>query len=486
MRTLILTFLAAATLAASAQQFLTKSAASSNSVSVYFPARSSPMSLVSLDATGDTNTSTYGWAVGTTIAAVVAPVASTNTNFIVRAQLAVSNDTVLVQTTNETVVAATVYSRATNTYYLLSLVQPLETNLAAGDTFAKRGTIPYVLRYPASALDTNFVVNRVDGLATNDIVICRSGGTNHKGTVFGFVTNAYKLLSPRGGFQTDLAIGDTIREVKTNTALVNATLLGTNVDIEVASAVGFATNDAVLVKIAGGHIYYRTVAGTNTGIITLDSALGRTITTNDQITLLTATAYTVARPVSKGDASCTVTSTNGLVAGDKILVRPSSGPLWLSTVESAGAASTTIIMTLAAPLSNALPANTTFYEAVGTYTVKWAAPVGATQIVASTNDITAGQVLYLYPTSGGWYQNAYAGDTSAQTYYSINLTGQLGVALATGDRAWLLSTPITSTIGSNTVRLTGDALFAAPRNRPARLRVTGEAATKVTATGRYE
>ncbi len=105
----------------------------------------------------------------------------------------------------------------------------------------------------------------------------------------------------------------------------------------------------------------------------------------------------------------------------------------------------------------------------GTY----AATISVAALSTATNCAVLAN-LYLVANDDVVFQKA-DGTVFSGTVYStnavtnINLSAQLGTALAAGDRVYRMGLLATNAIGTNTVRKDGPGLFAAPLRNPIRL-----------------
>lgn len=105
----------------------------------------------------------------------------------------------------------------------------------------------------------------------------------------------------------------------------------------------------------------------------------------------------------------------------------------------------------------------------GTYS----ATISATAASSATNCSVLGN-LYIVAGDTVVFQKAdntvfSAAVDSTNAATNINLTAQLGTALAVGDKVYRMGLLATNTIGNATVRKEGTAIFAAPLRNPLRL-----------------
>jgi len=475
----ILCALAALTVAAQHGHH-TKSATGTASATAYFPGGDQPLKLVALDVTSDNATGACYWAAGTVGTPLLKAALSTATNVVVGVSSLASNDVCLLQNSTSGVVQLTVWGRTQSTNKVVQFGNVLGTNLAIGDTFARRLTTAYTLRNDAASDATTLFVDLTTGLVANEAIVAKSGTSLAVATVSAVATNAWTNAVTREALARPLAPGDPAwRLTSTNTYVAMSTNL-TAGQLSVGSVTGFTVDDAIVIETPGGELVTNQVLAVATGWLTVTQATGIAIPIYSAVTELAPTAYTVGVPAAAGAKSFVYTAAGTLASGDVVVFVPAAQPLFRATLAGTPAASNIVTITLSGALGVAFPAQTALYELTNTFTTTFtAARTDFSAIVSSTTGLADGDAVIISPASGGVFENFVWGTPASLVLNTVNFTAALGQPMAVGDAVWLLGTAQSTVVGAATLRLSGDPLRYADQGCPVKLQVTGASACSI-------
>lgn len=255
----------------------------------------------------------------------------------------------------------------------------------------------------------------------------------------------------------------------------------TNILTTVGSGYGVNSN---LVSVTAAGVITAHTSGTNSsvtnGVLAFRSTLGTNIAAADRVRELSSTYYDV-----------TGTSSTNIV--------------WVS--DSSGVANATLYVLWASPSqvqTNTLTSYTT-NTALGYYllnfTNSWAftptrvyaltTNLYATTLVsdASANSITLDTTtglaqddwIVLTPATGGTFLEQAASDPATFIYQNQTIQAATGVALAAGDKLFILGPNIQTPVGATTQRQDAYPLRVIPVGMPARLTVDGTSAVSINA-----
>jgi hypothetical protein len=225
------------------------------------------------------------------------------------------------------------------------------------------------------------------------------------------------------------------------------------------------------------------VAATN---LTIDPALGVNVAAGDVVWTLTTQAYAAGYPTFVGDSSLILDVSTGLAAGDRVVV-VASPYTWVATIAAAATTNTIYTLTLGASPAAVVPPGGRIYAlTTNIYTTQFAETAEDSELVLNNSTgLAAGERAVVLPSTGGTFVRE-IGSIANRVHQSQNLKAETGVALAAGDRVFVLGTAVTTPVTATTVRLFGDPIRVLPVNVPGVLSVDGTSACSInTATVKY-
>lgn len=188
--------------------------------------------------------------------------------------------------------------------------------------------------------------------------------------VAGITNTTLTLENPLG---TNVAIGDTIREVTTSYATVTSDVTATNA-LNLSATNGFVANAVILIRLLNNTYTTNTVATVVSNLITTTTTNAESIYVGSRVYLLTTNLYAASIAAAASSTALTIVTNigPGLTNGDSILISPATGG---HIVRQVGTYTSYLYQRVifTAALGTALAAGDTVYQVGQTNT----APVGA-------------------------------------------------------------------------------------------------------------
>jgi len=254
------------------------------------------------------------------------------------------------------------------------------------------------------------------------------------------------------------------------------------------TTVGTVASNAALVSVTSAgtvtaHTAFTSSLLTN-ALVTLANSLGTNLTATSVAREVTTTAFAITATSSTNVVNIT-SNLNAIAVGTNFLFEGLPGQVITNQVKSWITNAGDFVITL----SN----NWTFIPqrayvlTTNVYTVTFAASASDTSaVLVNSNGIVPLDRLVFLPSTGG----AALRDVSAveeYRYQSQNLSAVTGLALAAGDRLFVLGTAVTTPVGAASLRLFGNPVRLLPPNLPGVLSIDGTSACAInTAIVRYE
>ena len=471
---------------AAPEESVTKSASGSTAATVYFEPGPRAARLVVADVTSDKAASVLSWKVGAEQvillkAALANGVVSNLTTTV--GTIASGTNCVTVRA-DGTVTPQTAFSSTLVTNKLITLHNPIGTNLAVGDTLRELDGTPSTLLQPVAAGENLYFLAAPRGWAADDLMVFEfTPGLLLTNTVATYVTNSIRNFAIAGNLPTAVAYGAAARELGTTNSPLASAVAADSVNLHVTYTNGFVAGAVVAVLTSRNTWHFGTIdsGGVTLTNVALATALGVPLTAGDLVYPVTTQAYTCAYPAGAGETTLNLDVSTGLAAGDSLIVA-GSDYTWRAKVGAAATTNTTYTATAVGVAQTNFVAGSKIHAIkAGAYATTFTATETGTTLVAdlATNLAAADQLLIL-PASGGVVRRQISGIEN-YIYKSQNLLGTNAVALAVGDRIFVLGTAVTTPVGAATLRLSADPLRALPANTPGVLSVDGTSACTINA-----
>jgi hypothetical protein len=403
-----------------------------------------------------------------------------------------SNDLILIQTRNETVKWNQVSTNTTTTNKLITLANPVGTNLAIGDTIKKRLPTGYnfISSFPNDATVYHIPTNGNAVVAANDVLLLDRGPSLPLITksVSSTATSTWAYVTLKTPLPSAVTIGDTIYE-RSSTNCYITSVTGAGTILNTTNTMGVEAGSFVLVESSAGDLVIREVdsVSANTSI-TLTAALGFTPTALDRAWSISTTTYTTTLGAEPGGASLILSGSSGLASNDVVVVAATGAQVSLHNLAATPANTNIHRITMSTTFGVAVNPTHQIYKLTNTHALVLTATNTDYELVLNNaTNLTAADGLIVLPVSGGVFANQLSGTGVDFAYTQIGLTGQVGVAVAPGDAVYYVNSTNSLPIGAATVRRDGVAIIAADAGRPMRVVLTGTSACAINAiTGVYE
>lgn len=485
---LLVSLCAALAVQAAPGEYSTKSASGSTTANVLFPA-SAPLRVVAYDVTADNATNRLFFYPGSTRATVAAPAASTSTSVVFRETAYTTNNLVFLQNAAGEIAIATVTIRAQATNRAVPLAMPLGTNLAVGDVVRKQLDTAYHPVAPAPANATLLYLNSLAGLNTNDVIVLDRGSGNALKTasVSILATNSRRSVTFNSPLPRDVLPNERVHLQHAGTP-INPTVAATagTTNLYLLSGSGILANTNLFISQPGNSAIVTVHAITGTNVSTKE-LLPFTVSTGAQIRVL-APAVTNLFTAGAGQDSLTLflDAGTGSAAGQTLAIS-NAQPFRLVTA-AAPVTNSVRSLTVADAFGAIAHPSHSIYKLTNNTTVALPALEADTRIVtAASTGWAHGDTLIISPTSGGVFANRILGTSTADVTTTVTFSGQIGVALDKGDRAWLRGTPASTLVGNATLRNEGAAIYSHGANLPLQVLITGASACSLNAvTVKYD
>lgn len=471
---------AALALMAAPEGDVSKSASGSTSATVYFEPGSKQAALVVADVTSDKAASVLSWKVGEVQVTLLKAAAANTTNLVTTVGTLASNAAIVSVTSDGTVTAHTAFTNGYSTNWLMTLHNAIGTNSAVGDPVREVTLGTYsTLQHKVPATSNLWLVDNSKVWAVADPVLVATPTVVFTNRVASYSTNTIRPWVIGDPAPFDLDYGTVIRELTTNTYLLadaedDATLL------HVAATNGFVEDASIVIQRTNGALYTATIdsGGVDTTNITLTATLGNVLSVGDIVWAVATTDRTLANPVTRGDTILPVVSTAGQNPGDVCVTV--TAPPWLFRVKDTNALTAGYVLTCSNATAVALQPGARIHPLTTNIYNTTFAELGTTNrlIIDSTNGIAAGDSIVLIPATGGAVLRQVSG-AAAYRYQLQTIKAVTGLALAAGDRVFVLGTAVTTPVGSATLRLTGDPIRVLPVNTPGVLSIDGTSACAI-------
>lgn len=482
-KTLLSLALLAGTTLFAAQGPLSKNASGTTTASVYFPAWPAGFTITAYDVTCDNATNRLLYYPGTTQADVLKAVASSSTTLLLSTNGYTTNDVLLLQNSSEAVVGATVTIRSQATNAVINLQAPLGTNLAVGDTLYEILPSAYTLIANAGASATAYLVDNLTGIAGSDVMVLQRAGERPlvKDTVSSVATNTRSFVTLKTPVRQNVTIADAVYEQLTNKVVSLASSGGAVTNrITISTTNGAAVNAKIVHETALGALTVYTItnfSGTTNLLVT--PLVVEDVAVDDYVWIVHPTSYTAILPATVGDASLVLSAATALASNDVVVVNPTGQSAWRANLSATPANTNIYTLTMGTGFGvAALSAADKIYKATNTFTTILAA--SSTDYSVTTDASTAlaaNDRLLVVPASGGVFGN-YVASVTTNVMTTLTFSGQIGQAMAVGDRVWLRGSPVSSVIGNATARLSGQ-LYSPGRGLPIQVMVTGASACTI-------
>jgi hypothetical protein len=478
--TLLTLAAALAVSAAGPEGLVSKSATGTTAARVNFEAGDRGFSLLTADATSDKAASVFSWRAGTTpyTVAVAGAGSVTSLVFFATGSTLTTNDIVLTSPTNGIVTNLQVHSRLFTTNTIVTLAQPLATNLAVGDTIKERLTNNYVLTVTHAIGATNAWIDRTNGLVAADLVLLEAPGIANTNTIHTVTVQTNRQYRLTADVPFEQGTNAVIYNALTNSARVTAAVTATGTNIPVATINGFTNGHVILIRNAAGQESVRTIHAVTTTNIAILSTNGFTLTTNDMVFRLT-NGVPVRFPARINSRIVEAAATNSL-STNTVVITSTGNPPFIARLESY--VTNVLRYPVAFTQTNrfAILEGFAFGKLTNTHTLRLADATNDVDVmVDSATTLAIGDRIALIPSGGGVVVNTVRAITTNQVLVTVNFTGTIGSAATVGDNVYLANTAVTSPVGAATVRLLGSGLFIAPPGRPAQLTVDGTSAVTI-------
>lgn len=484
---LIASALAVSLLGAAAQEYVTQRASGSTSASVLFEGRDNPLRLTGIDVTSDKAGSLLTYYYGASNVTVMRPASTAVSNVLVTGPIA-SNTIVLVQTTNGTVFNRTIggITQTPVTNQIITVNNALGTNCAVGDALYQRLASFATQLTPSTTNSTRFYLTSTNGITQGDRVSTHTVS----GRYTAVVTNANQVTNfivPTFGLVSDVAPGDLVYALVTNTVLAAGATAAGSTNFYVTTTNGWAVNTLVLIRNAEGRAAVRTIIGyaAGTNLLVSQPVVPFALTNDDSFTRLSAT-YTNMFPVAAGAGALQLNSTNNLSPGTNLVIAATNVEPFLGRMLGTATATTMATMNIMSSLPVPLTPGTTWHK----LTNAWYLAVAATNTdfsltVSNSTPPAPGTALILTPATGGAFPFS-VWTTNPVIMQSLRFTAAHSVQLNPGDVVWSVSSN-TTPVGAATLRLSGESLFAVPAKRPLQVSLDGTSAVSLNSiNARYE
>ncbi len=458
-------------------EYSTKAASGSSTASVLFPA-SAPLRVVAYDVTADNATNRLFFYPGSTRATVAAPAASSATAVIFRETAFTTNNLVFLQNAANEIAIGTVTIRTQSTNRAVPLLSSLGTNLAAGDVVRKRLSTAYQPVVPADASATTLHLDSLAGLTTNDVLVLdRGSGNALKTAVVSIVqTNSRRTVRFDSVLPTDVSAGERVHIQHAGNPIsptVSAAAGTTN--LYLLSGAGIQANTNLFISQPGRSAIVTVHAITGTNVSTKE-LLPFTVSTGAQIRVLAPATSTAMAASAGADSVTLVTDALTGSAAAQTLAISNAQPFRLQTAAAPVTNSVRSLTVASAFGAIAHPSHSIYKLTNNTTVVLPALETDASIVVAASTGWSLGDTLIISPASGGVFANRISGTITPDVITTVTFSGQIGVALDKGDRAWLRGTPASTLVGNATLRNEGAALYAHGANVPLQVLITGASA----------
>jgi hypothetical protein len=254
-------------------------------------------------------------------------------------------------------------------------------------------------------------------------------------------------------------------------------------DTNLLTTIGNITSNAALVSVTAAGVVTAHAAHTNSfvtnAIVYLENVIGTNLTTTSIAREVTSTNYTIIGTSSTNVVNIVSNTalvtylgvgTNFLFAGYPSQVETNQVKSWIT---NAGNVEITLSNAFAFTPQKAHVLTPTLY------TNKFTALASATTVILSgSNNLAAADYLVFLPSTGG-ASLVQIHHAEPYRYQYQNLQATAGLALAAGDRLFVLATAVTTPVGAATLRLMADPVRVFPANTPAVLSIDGTSACAV-------
>ena len=253
-----------------------------------------------------------------------------------------------------------------------------------------------------------------------------------------------------------------------------------NILVSLAATGAYGLNSNIVSVTAAGVVTAHT-AGTNSlvtnALVTLHNPLGTNVAVNDRLREITASYYDVTATSSTNIVFVATNST--VVNGTVYLLQGRPDQVATNTLTSY----TTNGSNYELNFTNALAwtPQRVFLLTTNLYTATLASDGTANQLMLDTSTgLAAADFVVINPATGGTFIKQVS-LAASYIYQNQTISAATGVALAAGDRLFVLGPNIQTPVGAATVRLFGNPIRVLPRNVPARLTVDGTSAVSINA-----
>lgn len=247
------------------------------------------------------------------------------------------------------------------------------------------------------------------------------------------------------------------------------------------TTVGYGINqNSNLVSVTAAGLITAHTSGTNilrtNTLVTLDNVLTTNLAVGDNVRERTSTYFNV---VSTSSTNVILLSTNSAVTNATLYLL--QGPLnQYATNQLTSFTTNAGYLELNFTNAFAWTPQRMWNLTTNLYTNVFAAALSENSLVVSNTagGLAATDTIVINPATGGTFVNT-INTVGNYVYLEQWIGAATGVALAAGDRLFLLSPAVTTPVGNTTVRLFGNPIRILPANVPAVLSVDGTSAVTI-------
>jgi len=255
--------------------------------------------------------------------------------------------------------------------------------------------------------------------------------------------------------------------------------------VSATSAYGLNSN---IVSVTSAGVVTAHTAGTNSlvtnGIITLHNPIGTNLAVGDRIRERTSTYYQVTALSSTNLVS--VSTNSAITNGNLYLLTGGAGQMITNTLTSYITNGANYELNFTNVFTNIFNPDRVYVLTTNLYTNSFVAAASANVVyLEGYAGVTNNDLLVFTPASGGIFASQ-VNSAAENIYQNQTIAAATGIALAVGDRLFVLGPNNQTPVGAATVRLFGDPIRVIPANVPARLTVDGTSAVTInSATVQY-
>jgi hypothetical protein len=331
----------------------------------------------------------------------------------------------------------------------------------------------------AASTTTNLVLAKCT-LASNDVVLLQnSTGAVAVNTVWTNTLTTNKLITLRFPLNTNLAVGDVLRERGTTAYTVQTRAAADAVVYYLDSITGLANGDIVVLYKDGVPKANGTISATASNVhkfVSFRSPAAYPVTIGDTIYERTSTWTNLLAAVGPEATALHVRGTNGFADGDVIWIATGRGSNIVRAISVEPDSVSTTNLTLTAAVGVPLVAGDRVYKlSAQTYSVLWPVNVGDLGVMVDVSTgLAANDNLVIASTGAQQWEEFVNGTPATRTNRTITISDTFGSVVFQGDTLYEASqTALTTTFAASAVdqsvicnvatgATNGDTLFIFP------------------------